>query len=176
MKLLGLTLNSHLTWNNHVEYLVKSAFQKLYFLIQLKRSGVDVADIVQYYCACIRSTLDYACPVFHYALPTYLREDLERIQKRALRCIFPGVPYSTALELANIQSIDDHHEALTNKLFQNIRESPDSKLQHLLRERHEPKIYDLRVQNPLVVPRTKTKRFSNSFIIAGSKAYNQSHK
>jgi hypothetical protein len=32
------------------------------------------------------------------------------------------------------------------------------------------------VQNPLVVPRTKTKRFSNSFIIAGSKAYNQSHK
>ena len=176
VKLLGLTLNSHLTWNNHVEYLVKSAFQKLYFLIQLKRSGVDVADIVQYYCACIRSTLDYACPVFHYALPTYLREDLERIQKRALRCIFPGVPYSTALELANIQSIDDHHEALTNKLFQNIKESPDSKLQHLLRERHEPKIYDLRVQNPLVVPRTKTKRFSNSFIIAGSKAYNQSHK
>jgi hypothetical protein len=34
-----------------------------------------------------------------------------------LRCIFPGVPYSTALELANNQSIDDHHEALTNKLF-----------------------------------------------------------
>jgi hypothetical protein len=115
VKLLGLMLNSYLTWNNHVEYLVKSAFQKFYFLIQLKRSGVDTAEIVQSYCACIRSTLDYACPVFHYALPIYLREDLERIQKRALRCIFPGVPYSTALELANIQSIDDHHEALTNK-------------------------------------------------------------
>jgi hypothetical protein len=98
----------------------------------------------------------------------YPREDLERIQKRALRCIFPGVPYSTALELANIQSIDDHHEALTNKLFQNIKESPHSKLKHLLRERHESTTYDLRVQNPLVVPRTKTKRFSNSFIIAGS--------
>jgi hypothetical protein len=79
VKLLGLTLNSNLTWNNHVEYLVKSAFRKLYFLIQLKRSGVDIAEIVQYYCACIRSTLDYACPVFHYALPIYLREDLERI-------------------------------------------------------------------------------------------------
>ena len=141
-------LNSYLTWNNHVEYLVKSAFQQLYFLIQLKRSVEEIAEIVQYYCACIRSTLDYACPVFHYALPLYLREDLERIQKRALRCIFPGVPYSTALELANIQSIDDHHEALTNKLFQNIKESPDSKLKHLLRERHESKTYDLRVQNP----------------------------
>ena len=42
VKLLGLMLNSYLTWNNHVEYLVKSAFQKLYFLIQLKRSGVDI--------------------------------------------------------------------------------------------------------------------------------------
>jgi hypothetical protein len=92
--------------------------------------------------------LDYACPVFHYAIPIYLREDLERIQKRALRCIFPGVPYSTALELANIQSIGYHHEALTNKLFQNIKESPDSKLKHLLRERHESKTYDLLVQNP----------------------------
>jgi hypothetical protein len=31
VKLLGIMLNSYLKWNNHVEYLVKTAFQKLYF-------------------------------------------------------------------------------------------------------------------------------------------------
>jgi hypothetical protein len=99
VKLLALTLNSYLTWNNHVEYLVKSAFRKLYFFIQLKRSGVDIAEIVQYYCACIGSTLDYACPVsiMAYALPIYLREDLERIQKRALRCILRQFSIAVAL-------------------------------------------------------------------------------
>jgi hypothetical protein len=157
------TLNSYLTWNNHVEYLVMSAFRN--FFIQTKRSGVDIiAEIVQYNCFPLCSS------------NISKRRFRAHIQKRALRCIFPCVPYSTALELANIQSIDDHHETLTNKLSQNIKESPNSKVKHLLRERHESTTYDLRVQNPLVVPRTKTKRFSNSFIIADSKAYNQSNK
>lgn len=80
-KLLGVTLNSELSWNNHIENLVKSASRKLYFLVQLKRASVAQADIVQYYLACIRSSMDYACPVFHHSLPKYLREELE-VSKR----------------------------------------------------------------------------------------------
>ena len=52
-KLLGVTLNSELSWNNHIENLVKSASRKLYFLVQLKRASVVQADIVQYYLSCI---------------------------------------------------------------------------------------------------------------------------
>ena len=44
-----------------------------------------------FYITCIRSMLEYACPVFHRALPGYLREDLERLQKRALRIIYPDM-------------------------------------------------------------------------------------
>ena len=40
-KLLGLTMNDTLTWNGHIEELVKKASKKLYFLIQLKRAHVD---------------------------------------------------------------------------------------------------------------------------------------
>lgn len=118
--LLGVTMNSKLTWDDHISKMVKKASRKIYFLIQLKRSGVPSNELVPYYCACIRSSLDYACPVFHHALPKYLRDDLERIQKRALACIFPGLPYSDALSLANLKSINDHHNELTNRLFKNI--------------------------------------------------------
>ena len=37
------------------------------FLVQVKRAKVPSDDLVEYYCACIRSSLDYPCPVFHYA-------------------------------------------------------------------------------------------------------------
>ena len=109
-KLLGLTINDTLTWNDHIEELVKKASKKLYFLIQLKRAHVPTSDLVTYFCACIRSSLDYACPVFHYSLPKYLQVELERVQRRALSCIFPRVHYSDALQLAGLESIRAHQE------------------------------------------------------------------
>ena len=87
-KLLGVTINSKLSWNDHLANLVEKASRKLYFLVLLKRAIVSTADMVAYYCTCIRSSLDYACQVFHYALPKYLRADLERIQKRANAVFF----------------------------------------------------------------------------------------
>ena len=54
----------------------------MYFLVQLKRAQIPPKDLVAYYCACIRSTLDYACPLFHHALPKYFQLDLERVQKK----------------------------------------------------------------------------------------------
>ena len=55
-----------------IEELVKKASKKLYFLIQLNRAQVSTSDLVTYFCACSRSSLDYACPVFHYSLPKYV--------------------------------------------------------------------------------------------------------
>lgn len=83
-KLLGLTINDTLTWNDHKEELVKKASKKLYFVIQLKRAHIPTSDLSTYFCACIRSSLDYACPVFHYSLPRYVQVELESVQRRAL--------------------------------------------------------------------------------------------
>ena len=91
-KLLGVTINNRLTWNDHIDNLVKKARRKLYVLVQLKRAQVSTQDLVAYYCACVRSSLDYACPVFHFSLPQYLHAELESVQRRALFTIFPGLP------------------------------------------------------------------------------------
>ena len=48
------------------------------------------------YCAVIRSVVEYASPVFSN-LPTILCCTLERMQKRALSVILPGVSYQEAL-------------------------------------------------------------------------------
>ena len=63
-KLLGLTISDDLTWNAHVNEVVKKASKKLYFLVQLKRSRLPPSDLVRLYLSCVRSTVDYAIPVF----------------------------------------------------------------------------------------------------------------
>ena len=110
--------------SDHIEELVKKASKKLYFLIQLKRAHVPTSDLVTYFCACIRSSLDHACPVFHYSLPKYLQVELESVQRRALSCIFPRVHYSDVLQLAGLESISAHQENLTEDLFKSIVKDP----------------------------------------------------
>ena len=51
------------------------------------------SDLSLFYTACIRPVMDYAVPVFHYALPNYLSNELERIQRRVLRIICPCKEY-----------------------------------------------------------------------------------
>ena len=78
-----------LKWNDHIFDVTSKAAKRLYLLRQLKRAGICASDLVLFYCSAIRSVLEYACEVFHFSLPSYLSEELERIEKRALRIIFP---------------------------------------------------------------------------------------
>lgn len=162
--LIGLIINNTLTWNDHVDSLIKKAAGKIYFLVQLKRARVPADDLVAYYCACIRSSLDYACPVFHFSLPQYLQWELESVQKRALACIFPRMSYGEALERACLTSIREHHEAITKSLFRSISENQDSKLHKLIPEACSPH-YNFRRQRTFNLPAVKTKRFANSFFV-----------
>ena len=172
-KLLGLTINNMLTWNDHVDSLIKKAAKKIYFLVQLKRARVPAEDLVDYYCACIRSSLDYTSPVFHYTLPQYLQSELKSVQKRALACIFPRMPYGEALERACLTSIREHHEDITKSLFRSISENQDSKLHHLIPEAYSPH-YNFRRQRTYNVPAVKTKRFANSFFVKCAAVTNSS--
>ena len=172
-KLLGLTINNTLTWNDHVDSLVKKAARKIYFPVQLKRERVPAEDLVAYYCTCIRSSLDYDCPVFHYSLPQYLQSELERVQKRALACIFPRMPYGEALERACLTSIREHHEDITKSLFRSISKNQNSKLHHLIPEAHSPH-YILRRQRTYDVPAAKTKCFADLFFVKCAAVANSS--
>ena len=95
-KILGVTLRDDLLWTDHVYIITRRASKRFYLLRQLKRAGIDILDLVHIYCSCIRSTVEYACQLFHSSLPKFLSEEIERIQKRAMRVIFHGISYSSA--------------------------------------------------------------------------------
>ena len=80
-RMLGLTVSNDLKWNEHVSIIIKKANKRRYFIVQLKRAKVALADIVTFYCICVRPVLEYSCQVYHYALPVYLSDAIERVQR-----------------------------------------------------------------------------------------------
>ena len=95
-KLLGVYISEDLSWNVQIEHIVKKANKCLYALRALKKSGLTIKQLVQVYCSIVRSLLEYACPVWA-ALPKYLDDAIESVQKRALRIILPNCHYDDAL-------------------------------------------------------------------------------
>ena len=61
-------------------------------------------------CSLIRSILEYASIVFAN-LPQYLSNALENIQKSALGIIVPSMPYSQALHLTGLPSLQERRDS-----------------------------------------------------------------
>jgi len=67
-KLLGVYIESTLSWSLHIDNMVKNATQRLCFLKQIKRAGLPSNHLFHYYSTVIRPVLEYCVPVWHYAL------------------------------------------------------------------------------------------------------------
>ena len=161
-KLLGLNISSDLKWNVHVLELVKKASCRLYFLRQLKRSQVMPAELMLFYITCILSILEYACPVFHRALPGYLSEDLERLQKRAFRIIHPSMSYNQALEFSGLPTLFKRREEISSKLFNEVMADSGHTLHKRLPPKNPPN-YFLRKNREFALPLCKTDRCKKIF-------------
>ena len=162
-KILGMTLSSDLTWNDHVNEPIRRANKRLYFLVLLKRAGVNPCDIIHFYCTVVRPVLEYCSPIFHHALPEYLIKDIERVQKRALSIILPDCSYSLCLSTYDLDTLQSQYKDQCFKLFNVI--SDNHKLSHLLLPNHVNH-YNLRRNRKYDLPDVCTKRFQQSFILA----------
>ena len=130
-KSLGVSINNQLKWNDNVAIIVKKASKRLYILRVLRRSGIPSADLLSIYNALIRSVFEYACEVWHTSLPQYLSNKIERVQKRALRILFPFTDYAEALSISRCSRLDDRRHSICQNTFQKIAK-PCLKLHHLL--------------------------------------------
>ena len=90
-KLSGVTMSSNQSWNAHIKEVIKKARKRLYYLLQLRRARLPVEDLVLIYTSCVQSVMDHAVPAFYHALPQYLKNDLIRLEKRAISIVNPHV-------------------------------------------------------------------------------------
>ena len=125
--LLAVMISNDLKWNVHIEMICKKVPMCLHFLRQLKHVKVPTNDLLSFYTTCIRPVAEYACPVFHTALPQYLSNPLQRLQKRAL-CIIStnALSYRQALDVFSIPTLYARREAIGNSMFQEISNNNNS--------------------------------------------------
>ena len=161
-KLLDVILTSDLKLSKHVEYICSEAKQRLYALWMLKRSGVPIIDLRSVYSYFIRPVLEYACPVWHTSLSLPLRDDVEDIQRRAIRIIYPHLSYSQGLQELNLSTLFDRRQSLCRSFYKSNLAS-NSKIKDLIPKPVGHK-YNFRRPRSLPLFKGRTKRFCNSFV------------
>ena len=163
-KVLGITLCDKLKWGQNTKEIVDKACKRLYLLSVLKRAGVPPDHLITIYCALVRSVLEYACQVWSSSVQSHLKQQLERVQKHALRIIFTGSDYETALCRGSIPSLSErrlglrplrkHASPLRAYIFEC---SPPPPRRNAVHGRN------LRSNHRISLPRYRTERFKTSF-------------
>ena len=104
----GVTITSNLSWSRHVQNICSSATKKLWVLVRFKSLGGTTAQLVTIYLTRVRSTLEFAAPVFHCGLTKDQSRDIEMVQKKALAIILGASynNYESALNQLNLERLD----------------------------------------------------------------------
>ena len=129
----------------------------------MNRARVSPADIVIVYCSLIRSILEYACPVWHSGLTLAQSNDIERVQMRCLRIIYPELSYCDALFISGLEKLNERRQSITVNTFQSIKD-PDNAINNVLnlyRPKRDPSLHSIRSVYDFVLPLANINRCLN---------------
>ena len=120
--------------------------------------------LMQIYKTFIRSNLEFSSNVWHSSLTKENRQDLERVQKAALKVILRNDynDYEEALRLTGLQSLDSRRDMIGLRFVKNsLRNANFSKLFPLKKINHV-----MSVRNPLKyhINKANTERYKRSTI------------
>ena len=154
-------LSDNLTWDEHVNLIVKKRSKRLYAIRALKKCRLtDIRQLILVYCSIIRSVLEYASPAWA-GLTQYLSDQIESIQKRALKIIFPSLCYEDALKKSSLILLCQRREDACIKFLKRSYSSSDL-LRSLVPRVANTRPYALRTGESVFVPASpRTNRFGN---------------
>ena len=158
VKLLGVTLDNKLDFNEHVNNICKVASQNTNCLARI-RNYIDVKHSRILYNAYIKSVFGYAPLIWMFCQKSSYKK-IESVQKRALRLVFleHEKPFNEILELYKEKSIHSMHLILLAteifKIYLNLNPTFMSDL-FLQKE----VCYNLRKSNLLNIPKVNSSKY-----------------
>ena len=175
-KLLGTILSDDLKWDLNTDTLVKKANARMQLLRKVASFDAPVQDLKEIYILFIRSILEQSAPVWHSSITEENSNDLERIQKSAVKIIlkdnFKG--YKRGLAQLGIESLEERRKELclnfANKCVKN------TKLEHMFPRNDKSHVMGTRKEEAFKVQHATTGRLKKSPIIYMQNLLNQQEK
>ena len=117
MKILGVVVSTDLKFNENTDFMIKRAYKRVWILRRLKNLKASNNQLKDIYIKQVRSVLEQAVPLWQPSLPNYQKENIERVQKAALRIIYGKsyFSYSTACETAELPTLEKRRLKLCEK-------------------------------------------------------------
>ena len=106
MKTLGFIFSNRPNVVENTNYIIKKCNRSVWSLNHLKRAGISQPILLKVYCTMLRPVIEFCSAVYHSLLTEQQSDNLERLQKSALRIIYGfGKEYSEIIELAGIPTL-----------------------------------------------------------------------
>lgn len=108
MKLVGLVINSEMTWDDHLDYTILRVNKTLWQLTRFRKLGADTHKLITFYILKFRSILMFGAVCFHSSLTQEQSQRLELQRKRSLAIILGSnyQNYKQALLLTSLPRLD----------------------------------------------------------------------
>ena len=96
------------------ENIVKKANKRMEILRRISPFGATKEEMTNIYILYIRSLLEQSCTVWHSSLTVENTQDLERVQKTALKIILQNEykSYESALQILDLENLVERRERL----------------------------------------------------------------
>ena len=146
--------------DRHVTHTVQKGSKRLYAIRALNKCGLTDRQLILVYCSIIGSVLE--CASHAWAdLMQYLSDQIESIQKRALKIIFPSLCYEDALKKSGLILLRQRREDACITFLKRSYSSSDL-LRNLVPRVAHTRPYALRTGETVSVPAySRTNRFGN---------------
>ena len=112
-KVLGLTLDSELTWRDHIDSLSKRLSKNVHLLSRLKRFASEPA-LKLFFEAHINSFINYASTLWDNCAGEHLKK-INSMHRRAVKHLAPNNGLSTDEKLANLKILPLSKQLMYNK-------------------------------------------------------------
>ena len=114
IRLLGVEFREDLSWKANTHSITRKAFARMSLLRKLVCFGVPREDLVNIYILFIRSLLEYCSEVWHSSITEEEVQDLERVQKCAVRIVMNNdfEDYEKTLKDLNLEELKVRREQI----------------------------------------------------------------
>ena len=161
-KLLGTYISNDLKWDVNTKEIVKKANKSMEILRKMSNYGASLKEMKEIYFSFVRSHLEKSATVWHSSLTQKNKNDLERIQKTAVKIILGNnnIGYKKALLKLDLDDLSDRREEMCLDFAVKCTKHP--KLKQMF-----PKLKKSKIRKPATyfVQHAYTKRLKQSAII-----------